>query len=42
VFKLEGNEPGEKRGRKELTDDRLEVAQAARERMHRQNVAVAG
>jgi hypothetical protein len=41
VFELEGNEPCQKGGRKDLAKNCFEAAQASRDRVHWHNVAIA-
>jgi hypothetical protein len=41
IFEFEGDEPSEQSSRVELPDDRFESAEAAGERLHRQNIAIA-
>jgi hypothetical protein len=41
VFKLQGDKPRQQSSRVELADDRLNTAEAARDGMHRHNIAIA-
>src|ERR1700730_9476751 len=41
AFKLKGDKPRQQSSRVELADDRLNTAEAARDGMHRHNIAIA-